>query len=245
METQTVTEANKTAGTDNQGLKKYPIAEIFTSIQGEGSFSGTQMTFVRFAGCSVGKKIPDPIKSNLGLPVYAEQCCTHDGRIFTCDTDFRTKEVLTVEEILDRVSPGIVHLCLTGGEPLIHDLDALVHECLHRRMLVHIETSGTIPIPHVVLNMYTRASFWVTVSPKQGARDAAILAADEVKLLVDEHFNETHVPESILQHRLIWIQPINGEHEISRENLQRCMVLLTKHPSWRLSLQIHKYLKVR
>lgn len=32
---------------------KYPVAEIFFTIQGEGHLRGFQQTFIRLAGCSV------------------------------------------------------------------------------------------------------------------------------------------------------------------------------------------------
>jgi len=35
----------------------YIVAERFKSIQGEGLYAGTPMAFIRFVGCSVGKKV--------------------------------------------------------------------------------------------------------------------------------------------------------------------------------------------
>ena len=42
----------------------YRLAEIFTSVQGEGGFTGAPMTFIRMAGCNVGKQPP---KRSFGL----------------------------------------------------------------------------------------------------------------------------------------------------------------------------------
>src|SRR4051812_2738266 len=94
----------------------YPISEIFTSPQGEGLYTGMMMTFIRLAGCSVGRPYPkekyvvlphcefkciggDPdmghgpncayAKSTHVLPIYTEQCTLYDGRTFACDTDYR------------------------------------------------------------------------------------------------------------------------------------------------------------
>ena len=77
--------------------QKYPISEIFTSPQGEGVYAGAMMTFIRLAGCTVGKPFPkekyqsrkDPIEGahNIpGLAVYTEKCTLYDGREFACDT---------------------------------------------------------------------------------------------------------------------------------------------------------------
>src|SRR5271170_6427812 len=91
--------------------KKYPVSEIFTSIQGEGVYTGTVMTFIRLAGCSVGKKIAEKDRAIVNqkaehfsqppgvelkpnhlsvLKPYTEICTLYDGREFLCDTDFRT-----------------------------------------------------------------------------------------------------------------------------------------------------------
>lgn len=242
--------------------KKYPIAEIFTSPQGEGLYTGTLMTFVRTGGCSVGKRFPKD-RYELGtnkLPIYTEQCTTYDGRKFECDTDFRTKELLTAEEILRRVPENVYHLCITGGEPLIHDLTALldawyirIYERRRNNMLpmdptIHIETSGTEMInPNIFLKPYEH-ELWVTISPKFNVKPEMLKICDEIKLLVDENYSENEAWK-VLQHvkedAIVWIQPINGEHDINHENVRRCIELQKKYSKFRISTQMHKNWKVR
>lgn len=95
--------------------KVYPISEIFVSPQGEGVYQGTMMTFIRLAGCTVGKPFPKemyvpsqkirPDKSIQNkpaeFPIYTEKCTLYDGREFACDTDYRVKERLMVEKLLN------------------------------------------------------------------------------------------------------------------------------------------------
>lgn len=242
-------------------MKKYPIAERFLSVQGEGLYTGTPMYFIRFAGCSVGKKISMPESDTLRrsvhdpTPIYREKCTIYDGREFICDTDFRTKEVMTVDEIVASIPTGVRRICLTGGEPLDQPLSPLLdvlafHDDNH---LVHLETSGTKDIESAYESFDfadTRPEddggwIWLTVSPKYGALPKMLRWANEIKLLVDGAFDASKLPVEVLEHDLVWIQPVNELNEIDQTNLQRCLKLLQEHPSWRLSMQAHKIWKVR
>ncbi len=75
------------------------IAEIFYSVQGEGSLVGVPSVFVRTSGCNL--------------------------RCSWCDTPYTSwnpeGEDLTLDEILDRASSfsAARHVVLTGGEPMI------------------------------------------------------------------------------------------------------------------------------
>ena len=78
---------------------KFPVAEIFDSIEGEGKRTGYMAVFVRFAGCNIR--------------------CTY------CDTAYALKEsdaeeFLTKEELLGRIrSYPWKRITFTGGEPLL------------------------------------------------------------------------------------------------------------------------------
>ncbi len=118
----------------------YPISEIFRSIQGEGHFVGTPMTFVRFGGCSV---LDCAIRSR-------------------CDeAPWKSKGKFRVTDIVDQCKnyqqTGIV--CLTGGEPTDHDLLPVVCALRDAGYRVHLETSGARSVEGMPLD-------WITVSPK-------------------------------------------------------------------------------
>ncbi len=236
---------------------KIPIAEHFHSLQGEGYWVGTPMHFVRMAGCSVGRiptrAFPTPKLPN-GQPAW--ECHDFANRPFWCDTDFsKYAEVETEELIADTWEH---HICLTGGEPLIHPVAVfqLAQRCIQRGIQLHIETSGTIdvtmfqPISHHDIG-------WITVSPKAGYLPQMIQRADEVKLLVSGHdsYGDLLPLLQAKPYGRVFLSPINSvtkqeggsvlqEHS-SQQNLQWCMELLRSYPEFRLSVQLHKYLGLR
>jgi 7-carboxy-7-deazaguanine synthase len=231
--------------------KKYPISEIFTSWQGEGAWSGTRMTFIRFAGCNVGKPIPTTLANSDyygNLPIWQEECTTWDGRKFLCDTDFRVKERLTAKEILAQVPKNVEHIVFTGGEPLLH-IDAINYIIdlweermgQHIRNDVHIETSGT--------KNYWRKGVWLTVSPKANFLPQMIQRANEIKFLVDIDFDEKKAEEIAALDTdgdtIIWLSSINSVDFLNKPNMDKCKEIAERHPTWRITQQSHKIWGVR
>ncbi len=104
------------------------VAEIFYSVQGEGSLVGVPSIFVRTSGCNL--------------------------RCSWCDTPYTSwnpqGEDLTVEEILDRASAfsAARHVVLTGGEPMIAPaISDLSRRFRERGMHITVETAGTVFAP--------------------------------------------------------------------------------------------------
>jgi len=197
------------------------------------------------AGCTVGRPYPKEVHLDQRhpaylLPTYMEECHTIDGRSFACDTNFRAKERLSVDEIIDLVPTNVERFCITGGEPLMHDLSELVVAAMLKKKKIHIETSGTIGL--MDLPTHKQDEIWVTCSPKLGARPDMLKRANEIKLLVDENFDVTKLPDEIMEHPLVWIQPINEEMNIRRDHLKLVIDLQKEFPKWRISLQLHKVL---
>jgi organic radical activating enzyme len=132
------------------------LAEIFYSVQGEGTWTGTPAVFVRLAGCNLS--------------------CSF------CDTDYALRFFASVEEVVARVRaeggdcPMVI---LTGGEPLAQtETPALIDALRADGRRVHIESNGTMPteLPDDV---------WLTVSPKERLTPAMAGRANEAKLIVD------------------------------------------------------------
>lgn len=116
---------------------RLPITEIFHSIQGESTWSGTPCTFVRLTGCPL--------------------------RCVWCDTAyaFHGGEKMGLEAILERVRAFDCRLVeLTGGEPLAHpNAFHLADRLLEEGFTVLVETSGSEdvspldPRVHVIMDL--------------------------------------------------------------------------------------------
>lgn len=103
------------------------IAEVFSSIQGEGLWTGTPSLFVRTTGCNL--------------------------RCWFCDTPFTSWEPegthRTWQDLCDEIlRQDVEHVVLTGGEPLLQPgLVPLSHALHAAGRYVTIETAGTIARP--------------------------------------------------------------------------------------------------
>jgi organic radical activating enzyme len=209
---------------------KYPVAERFKSLQGEGLYTGTPMAFIRLVGCSVGQSV-----------------CTH------CDTDFdRVYSHLgggmyTPEQLVAWAEPYHI-VNITGGEPLDRNLRPLVDAAHEAGMRVHVETSGTV--------MYDGARHgsinWITVSPKPKYLVDMIDLAAEVKVIYDGLGDGPGWPTLAdadrwaSANKLVYVQPRNLKNRIDGHNLDDLVAELTQsHPNLRLSAQLHKFIFVR
>jgi 7-carboxy-7-deazaguanine synthase len=141
------------------------LAEIFYSIQGEGTWSGTPAVFVRLAGCNLA--------------------CDF------CDTDYSLKFLASIDDVVRRVRAeggGCPMVILTGGEPLAQsDAPALIEALRRDGRRVHIESNGTVytDLP---------ADVWLCVSPKERVDPRMAHRANEAKFIVDERVPEEHLP---------------------------------------------------
>ncbi len=208
----------------------YRIKEIFYSLQGEGRRAGRATVFIRFTGCNLwsGRETDRP-----------------RARCRVCDTDFvgtdgpgggsyRTAEELAARaRLLWPEVPGLrKYVVCTGGEPLLQ-LDASLVAALHDAGFeVGIETNGTIPVPAGI--------DWVCVSPKAGAELVA-RCGNELKLLYPQDGVDPAAFLS-LDFEHFSLQPLDGpDRELATQQaLRYCLT----NPQWRLSLQLHKLLRI-
>ena len=197
----------------------YRVNEIFYSLQGEGAWTGTPMVFVRLSGC------------NLQCPF--------------CDTDhaeFTQMSASTIVEEALKAGDGCRRICLTGGEPSLQADDELISAFHTAGFTVHMETNGTREVPAGV--------DWVTLSPKnhvaglKGDGTVVLKKADEVKLV----FAPGVEPSAWVSFPATWhfLQPCDVSDPVrNREILGLTIEYIQLHPSWRLSLQTHKFLGIR
>lgn len=229
----------------------FPIAETFYSIQGEGTWTGTPMFFVRLAGCNVGQ-YTQPTSPRVELhgspfqqlhPEYST-CTSYSEEEFICDTDYRVKSRMTLQELFIAFhSTGSHHINFTGGEPFIHkDLPKVVEEFSSRANMIHVETSGTLPIPDDFMA-------YVTCSPKVWFLKSNVKMINQYKFLVRGPKDEEAVHHFLHDNEVprdadIFIQPIEemGAPTIQYKFATECVL---RNPSWKLSIQVHKVLGVR
>jgi organic radical activating enzyme len=127
---------------------------------------------------------------------------------------------------------------ITGGEPLMHNLDTLTKKLQESGFQTNIETSGVYPL--------TGHWDWVCFSPKKFKEPHADIypAAQELKAIIynktDFLFAEEHAAKVGNECRL-FLQP-----EWSRSELMLPQIIdyVKDNPRWQISLQTHKYMNI-
>jgi len=191
--------------------------EDFLTLQGEGYHQGSAAYFLRLGGCDVGCVWCD-VKESWPAEAHPK---------------------VAVTEMADRArQSGAPLAVVTGGEPTMYDLQELT-DALHQRGLrIHLETSGVNPI--------TGSWDWVCLSPKKFKKPdpTSYEKADELKVIVyhasDLAWAEQEASRVKPACRL-YLQP---EWSKEKEMVPRIVEYIKKHPQWRISLQVHKYLNI-
>lgn len=194
----------------------YPLMEDFYTIQGEGAHSGKAAYFIRLAGCDVGCWWCD-VKESWDREKHPHVACS---------------------DIVKRASEsGAPIAVITGGEPLLHNLEQLTAELKEAGLQVHIETSGSSPLS---------GSFdWITLSPKRFKKpvEAIFSHADELKVVVltnkDLIWAEENA-EKCPEKTVLLLQP---EWETPK-SVDLIVEYVKKNPKWGISLQTHKFMNV-
>lgn len=205
---------------------KYPINEIFTSIQGEGPDAGKPANFIRLAGCNLSCHF--------------------------CDTQHDKKELLTVDQIINQLDQKVPLVVITGGEPFLHDLFDLVKE-LHRRVFhVSIESNGTLGHG----DKLRRYGYYQTiVSPKPGSKlhvdSEKAIAYKYIVSVFDSMRKEDGLPQNTspplvgVSHCNVFLQPMDQQDEEKNKlNMAKAADLCIKF-GYRLSIQMHKVVGVK
>lgn len=198
-------------------MKTYRINEIFYSIQGEGMRAGSPSLFVRFQGCNLR--------------------CRQESHGFDCDTEFVSGTSWTSLEIvayMKELAPACPWVVLTGGEPA-QQLDADLLEYLHRAgYTLAIETNGTVALPDGI--------DWITVSPKVAEHAIRQRIANEVKYV--RGFGQG-IPRTVVKADHHLISPAFDGSDLDPKTLRWCIDLVKENPTWRLSVQQHKFWSIR
>ena len=107
-----------------------PVVEIFGPVlQGEGAMIGQQTLFVRFGYCDFRCRWCDSLYAVLPDQVHEQATQMTAGQI---------------RERLDALNPHTLWVTLSGGNPVLHDLTALVAELRTSGRKIAVETQGTV-----------------------------------------------------------------------------------------------------
>lgn len=194
-----------------------PVMEHFYTIQGEGFHQGRAAYFIRLGGCDVG-------------------CVWCDVKE-SWDADRHPK--FSVESLKLKVLETPAKLVvITGGEPLMHNLNELTATLQSAGLETNIETSGAHPL--------SGSWSWICLSPKKfkAPLPEILPVANELKIVV---FNKSDFEWAELYAALVsptcklFLQP-----EWDKAAVVTPMIIdyIKEHPQWELSLQIHKYINV-
>jgi len=198
-------------------VQTLPVMESFYTIQGEGFHQGRAAYFIRLGGCDVGCVWCDVKES----------------------WDANAHPKFPVEQIVANAAEHQGRLAvITGGEPLLHNLDALTSELKEQGFETNIETSGSSPL--------SGHWDWICLSPKKfkAPLKEVIERANELKVIV---YNKTdfdwaiHYAQQVTPACKLYLQP---EWSKAAQMTPLIVDFIKQNPQWELSLQIHKYINV-
>ena len=196
--------------------KMLPLMEAFYTIQGEGFHKGTAAYFIRIGGCDVGCNWCD-VKESWNADLHPPTAID----VIAADA-FKHSQTIVV----------------TGGEPLMWDMNPLTSELKSKEMQTHIETSGAYEL--------TGDWDWICLSPKKlkAPLDEVYQKAHELKVIVYNRDDLKYAEEQAAKvnpNCILYLQPEWSK----REKVTPFIVdYVMKHPKWKVSLQTNKYLNI-
>ena len=133
-----------------------PLMEEFYTVQGEGFHKGTAAYFIRIGGCDVGCHwfdVKESWNADLHPPTFTEK-------------------------IVKNASKYSNTVVVTGGEPLIWNMEPLTHMLKKNNLNIHIETSGAYDL--------TGTWDWICLSPKKTKLPKLNIynCANELKIII-------------------------------------------------------------
>ncbi|MDP4226512.1 MAG: 7-carboxy-7-deazaguanine synthase QueE [Bacteroidota bacterium] len=194
-----------------------PIVEDFYTIQGEGYHTGKAAYFIRIGGCDVG-------------------CSWCDSKV-SWNPDVHP--LVSTNDVIKRASEYPAKaVVVTGGEPLMYNLDYLCRGLKDKDIQTFIETSGSHP--------FSGEWDWVCLSPKKQSPplEEFYSKADELKVIImneeDLQWAEENA-EKVNHDCLLYLQP---EWSHFKTIIPVLVDYVKQHPKWLISLQSHKFMRI-
>ena len=194
-----------------------PLMEAFYSLQGEGFYKGTAAYFIRLGGCDVGCHWCD-VKQSWAAEAHP---------------------LVPVDTIVTDALAHSKTMIITGGEPLMWNLDLLTEKLRAAGARTHIETSGAHPL--------SGTFDWICLSPKKIKRPVGdvLQKANELKMVIYNNNDFLFAEEMAAQVSpdcLLYLQPEWSKRAVA---MPKIVDYVMAHPQWKASLQMHKYLDIR
>lgn len=193
-----------------------PLMEEFYTIQGEGFHTGKAAYFIRIGGCDVGCHWCD-VKESWNAKLHPPT---------------------SADSIVENAKKFANTVVITGGEPLMWELDYITNALQANNLKTHIETSGAYKL--------SGTWDWICLSPKKTKLPLAeiYLKCNELKVIVfnknDFKFAEEQATK-VGPNCELFLQP----EWSNREKMIPLIVdYVMKNPKWKVSLQTHKYLNI-
>ncbi len=197
--------------------KELPLMEEFYTIQGEGYNTGQAAYFVRIGGCDVGCHWCD-VKESWNAELFPP---TPTDAIVANVKKYPAKAVV-----------------VTGGEPLMYNLNYFCSELKKEGIRRFLESSGAYPL--------SGEWEWICLSPKKNSPPLKPIykKASELKVIIankgDFDWAEKNA-RLVNENCILYLQPEWSKAEM-------LMPLITEyvmaHPQWKISLQSHKYMNI-
>lgn len=216
-------------------IEGYAVSEIFKTIQGEATYTGTPSVFIRLQYCDVGCPWCDTKYTwRLDQEQEVKQLTNEQGYYRVYTRDALLEKILLFIELEDMHNP---HIVFTGGEPCAYDLTEIT-EVLHKQgFTTQIETSGTYEIR-------THPSTFVTVSPKYNMPGGRMVMrssydrANEIKMPIGKQDDIIRLLDTLSRvdtsGKAIWLQPLSR----SEKATQLCIEASLQY-GFKLSIQTH------
>ena len=194
-----------------------PLMEDFYTIQGEGFNTGKAAYFIRLGGCDMGCWWCD-VKESWDAALHP---LTDTG--------------LIIERVLQQPAKAVV---VTGGEPVLYNLDHLCQELKRNQVVTFLETAG--------VKKLTGDWDWICLSPKKNSIPLLeyFEKANELKVIIhaesDLRWAELNAAKAN-DKCLLYLQP---EWSKYNEILPVIVDYVKSHPQWQISLQTHKFMNI-
>lgn len=194
-----------------------PIMEQFYTIQGEGFNTGKAAYFIRIGGCDVGCHWCD-VKESWDANIHP---LTKINDVITNVQAYNAQSVV-----------------ITGGEPLIYNLNLLTKKLKEKNIATFIETSGAYEL--------SGNWDWICLSPKKTMLPLQSIyqKAHELKIIIFNQHDFIWAEEQaklVNENCYLYLQP---EWSKQGQLLPKIIEYVKLNPKWMISLQTHKYMNI-